>query len=251
MIDIYNFNLSYICNNLTFITIRIFLIMYMIPVIGNFLIRFWLKIFFSLLISTLIMPFIPCTHTTLLSYNGIFLVLEQAVIGLCFGIIIQLIFFFITCAGETICIQIGLYNTNDFFCNVFSHISIITKILNIFLLLLFLSYNGHLWILHFIVHSFYIFPLCSKMFNIRIFTVIIKMLHFSFVNGLILILPILLLLFLINILIGTMFRLSPYISNLLTRLSLFYFLTIFFLFFSNTIFFYVLICLLKKMINLF
>ncbi|QCI25863.1 flagellar biosynthetic protein FliR [Buchnera aphidicola] len=239
-----------ICSKFIFIFVRVLLIIYMVPMITDVLVDYWLKFFLSVLLSILVFSITPCAENTLFSHDSVIFLLKQVCIGWFLGIIIQSIFLFITYAGEILCVQIGLYNTNDCFSNSFSNVSIITKIFNCFLLLLFLSYDGHLWILYFIIKSFNIFPLFSNTFNVNMFLVVFKILHISFVNGITLIFPIIILLFLINILVGIMFRLSPYISRYLTGLSLFYFATIFFLFFFNTIFFSVLIFLLKKILHL-
>ncbi|CAL4042080.1 Flagellar biosynthetic protein FliR [Buchnera aphidicola (Takecallis arundicolens)] len=239
-----------VLNNLICIFIRVFSIIYMVPVIDNSVVSNKVKVFLSFLLSILVCLIRPFVKITLFSPHGLIILIEQIIIGVSIGLTIKLVFLFIILSGEIISLQIGLYNVIHVDYNLNFKSSVITTIFNIFLLLLFLFYDGHLYVIIFIFKSFDLFPLYNTNFDISFILIFIKMLYASFLNGLIFILPIIILLFSIKIIISMMFRLSTQILTVFIDVSLLYFVTICFLFFSNSIFLYGLKFMLKKMINL-
>ncbi|WP_343128244.1 flagellar biosynthetic protein FliR [Buchnera aphidicola (Takecallis taiwana)] len=244
------YNNIIVLNHLIFIFFRVLSIIYTAPIVGSSVVSRKLKFFLSCLLSILIFFIIPCAKIKLLSCHGLVTLIEQIIIGMSIGFSIKLIVFFIIVSGEIVSLQIGLYNIINTDDTVYLESTIITQIFNIFLLLLCLYYDGHLYIIIFIVKSFYLFPLYSTVFDMKFVLIFIKLLHASFLNGLIFVLPIIILFFLFYILIGVFFRLSTNISTVFVNLSLLYFIIIFFLFFSSSIFFYNLTFILKKIIHL-
>lgn len=238
-----------VLNNLVFIFVRVFSIIYMVPIISSSVVSNKVKIILSVLLSILVCLMRPCVKITLISPHGLMVLIEQIVIGVSIGFTIKLIFLFILFAGEIISLQIGLYNVINVDYNLNLKNSVLTTIFNIFLLLLFLFHDGHLYVIIFIFKSFDLFPLYNITFNINFILIFIKMLYASCLNGLIFVLPIIIMLFSINIIIGMMFRVSTQVLTFFIEIPLLYFFTICFLFFSNSIFLYDLKFMLKKMMN--
>lgn len=250
MLNIYHYNIFILLNNFFFIIFRIFSILHFSPFFGDKIFNKKIRFIFSFLLSIFIILNIPYIKINILSYIGLIILIEQIIIGIIIGFFLKLIFFFVIISGEILSFQVGLSFLNDFDSNLNFNASIFSKIFNIFLLLIFLFFNGHLWIIFFILKSFYLFPINHINFN-NILISFIKIINSSFLSGIILIFPIMILLFLLNILTGILFQSSSNMFFLFNNFSLFFFISLLFLFFSNSIFFYSLNILLNYLINIF
>ncbi|QCI15776.1 flagellar biosynthetic protein FliR [Buchnera aphidicola] len=190
------------------------------------------KIILSCVISFLIFPFLPETHTPLFSFFGLLLLFQQILIGIVLGFIAQFLFITVNFAGEVIGLQMGLSFAAFFNNNNYIGTSIISRLLNILTLLFFLVFNAHLYLISMLIDSFYTMPIDTYFLNINVFFILLQFSSTIFLNGLLLILPIMIILLVISFTMSLLNRLSPQISifsigfplNLLTGILVLYFL---------------------------
>lgn len=89
---------------------------------------------------------------------------------------------------------------------------IIARFVNLLLLLLFLSFDIHLWLLSLLADSFQTIPLLSSSLNSNSFILVAQSAGIIFYYGLLLALPILTLLLIINISLAILNRMTPQLS---------------------------------------
>ncbi|QCI23651.1 flagellar biosynthetic protein FliR [Buchnera aphidicola (Macrosiphoniella sanborni)] len=190
------------------------------------------KILLSGIISWLVYPFLPEVHVILFSFFGLLLFLQQILIGIILGFVVQFLFVAINLSGEVISLQMGLSFAAIFNSNMHIGNSIISRLLNILTLLFFLILNAHLHFLAILINSFYTFPIDSYLLNTEIFLVLLKFSSYFFLSGMIFVLPVLIILLMISFIMSFLNRFSPQISifsigfplNLLVGILMLYFL---------------------------
>ncbi|CAL4318882.1 Flagellar biosynthetic protein FliR [Buchnera aphidicola (Protaphis terricola)] len=245
MLTFDNFQLLAIFSNIFWPFVRILSFFLTVPIFNDQHINNKTKIIFSALISWIIFPFLPKINIEIFSYFGIVLLLEQILIGITMGFACQFLFSAINFSGELIGLQMGLSFATFFNTNNNIGISIISRLLNILMLLFFISINMHLYLIFILVNSFYSIPISTFFLNTDIFFTLLKFSSSIFLNSLMFVLPIMLFLLLSNLIMSILNRLSPQISifsigfplNLLIGILVLYYFISFssFYFFNNFI----------------
>jgi flagellar biosynthesis protein FliR len=134
------------------------------PVLGNRQIPVRVKVGFSMLVTFLIAPTLNIpTDIDAFSGMGLFILLQQILVGLAMGFSMRLVFTAIEMAGDIMGMQMGL-GFASFYDPVNSTQSqVIAQFLGIIAALAFLSMNGHLYILATLAESFQAFPVSSNL----------------------------------------------------------------------------------------
>lgn len=182
------------------------------PIFNNKLINKKVKIILSVIISLLISPFLPTVHTTLFSFFGLFVLLQQILIGCVLGVSVQFLFSVINLSGEIMGLQMGLSFATFFNNSIHIGTSIVSRILNTLILFFSLTINFHLILISILVDSFYTVPIDNYFLHKNIFFVLLISFSHIFVDGMIFALPIIILLLSITFIMGLLNRLSPQIS---------------------------------------
>ncbi|CAL4318350.1 Flagellar biosynthetic protein FliR [Buchnera aphidicola (Periphyllus testudinaceus)] len=240
-----NFNVQdifLIFNNILYPSVRIFFLFYTAPIFNSNYFSIQIKIFLSLMISLIIFPYFSLLSFHFLSLDSIIILLKQILIGILIGFSINLVLFITNISGEIFSFQTGLSFSNFFDENMLSRSSIMSVFLNSIIFLLFLSLDGHLWIIFTIVQSFYIFPIDFCVFDFHIFFYIVQFFSLILINGIHVIFPIIIFLFFLNISLLFLNKFIPQLSifsigfsiiNFCGIMSFFYFLFFIFFFLNN------------------
>ncbi|WP_343187818.1 flagellar biosynthetic protein FliR [Buchnera aphidicola (Periphyllus koelreuteriae)] len=225
--------------NILYPSIRIFFFFYIVSIFNSNYFNMQTKIFLSFIISLIILPFIPLFQFNIFSLDGVLILLEQILIGILIGFSINLIFSISNVSGEIFSFQTGLSFSNFFNENVFLKSSIMSCFLNSLIIILFLSLDGHLWMISTIIKSFYIFPISFKFFDINILISIVKLFSLIFVNGIYIIFPIIIILFFLNLSLCFLNKFIPQLSIFSIGFSIINFFGIFsfFIFLFHVLFF--------------
>lgn len=170
------------------------------------------RIILALFTTILISPLLPAVEIPLFSMTGIRVVLIQIGIGFLIGLTMQIIFATVRYAGEIIGLQMGLSFATFFDASSGPNVPILSRILNLFMMLLFLSYNGHLWLIDAVINSFVLIPIQQILLNRDGFWALIQFADSIFVNGLMLALPFITLFLLLSISLGMLNRMTPQLS---------------------------------------
>ncbi|ATA24390.1 flagellar biosynthetic protein FliR [Brenneria goodwinii] len=192
--------------------VRILALISTAPVFSERSISNRVKIGLALFITLLVAPYLPLNTTPIFSVIGIWVLIQQILIGIALGISMQLAFAAIRHAGELIGLQMGLAFATFFDPTGGPNMQVLARILNILAILLFLSFDGHLWLISLLADSFYTLPISANPLNSHAFLAIARAGGLIFINGLMLALPIVTLLLTINLSLGLLNRVAPQLS---------------------------------------
>ncbi|MCS2154865.1 flagellar biosynthetic protein FliR [Scandinavium goeteborgense] len=170
------------------------------------------KLGLGIIITFIIAPSLPATDVTLFSPNALWLALQQILIGIALGFTMQFAFAAVRTAGEVIGLQMGLSFAT--FVDPSSHLSmpVLARIMDMLAMLLFLVFNGHLWLISMLVDTFHTLPIGGHPLNSNAFMALTRAGGLIFLNGLMLALPIITLLLTINLALGMLNRMAPQLS---------------------------------------
>ncbi|WP_158784421.1 flagellar biosynthetic protein FliR [Pantoea sp. BAV 3049] len=170
------------------------------------------KIGLGLMITYVLIPSLPPVNVTLFSVGGFWLLLQQILIGIAIGFTMQFAFAAVRLAGEVIGLQMGLSFATFFDPASRLNMPVLARFLDILAMLLFLSFNGHLWLISMVADSFHTLPIGGDPINGNAFMALTKAAGMIFLNGMRLALPLITLLLTLNLALGLLNRVSPQLS---------------------------------------
>lgn len=194
-----------------FVMVRIGALLYVAPIFAEKTVSKRLRAGLALLIAMLIGTGLPDAHTGLYTWAGLWIIVKQVLTGVALGLMLQFIFAAVRLSGEIIGMQMGL-SFASFFDPGSGNSPVIARFLNLLVTLLFLTFNGHLWMLSLLAESFYVLPVDASPLYMGGFMGIIRQAGMIFSQGLMLGLPVIALLLCINITLGLLNRMTPQLS---------------------------------------
>src|SRR5690625_5809846 len=117
-------------------------------------------------------------------YEILFLVLTQTLIGLLMGLTMRIIFSAVQTAGEFIGLQMGLSFASFFDPATGSNTAVLARFLNVVAMLVFISVDGHLFLLDVLFYSFTEISVSLTPFSLVVIGVFLYLTPFSCVFGL-------------------------------------------------------------------
>lgn len=171
-----------------------------------------IKIALGIVITIIIAPTLPAVNVPIFSPAALWLGLQQILIGVALGFTMQFTFAAIRTAGELIGLQMGLSFATFF--DPASHLNmpVLARIIDMLALLLFLAFDGHLWLLSMLLDTFHTLPIGGDPVNSNAFMSLTRAAGLIFLNGLMLALPVITLLLTINLALGLLNRMAPQLS---------------------------------------
>ncbi|MOA09908.1 Flagellar biosynthetic protein FliR [compost metagenome] len=160
----------------------------------------------------LIAPGLPVSTVPIFSAAGLWLAAQQILIGVALGLTMQFAFAAIRLAGEVIGMQMGLSFATFFDPSGGPNTPVLARLLNLLAMLLFLSFNGHLWLISLLVDSFHTLPIQAEPLNGNGFLALTQAGSLIFINGMMLALPLICLLLTLNMTLGLLNRMTPQLS---------------------------------------
>lgn len=192
--------------------VRILALIMAAPVFNEKQVSGRIKIGLALVTAYLIAPFIPLNDTPVLSIAGVWIIFQQILIGILLGMMLQLAFVAIRIAGEIIGLQMGLSFATFFDPSGGPNMPVLARFLNVFAILLFLTFHGHLWLFSMLVDSFTILPVSDSQLSRMGLLALLKAASDMFIYGLMFALPLVAVLLLMNIAMGILNRMTPQLS---------------------------------------
>ena len=170
------------------------------------------KLGLGVLITIVIAPSLPVVEVPLFSAHALWLALQQILIGIALGFTMQFAFAAIRTSGEIIGLQMGLSFAT--FVDPASHLNmpVLARLIDMLAMLLFLTLNGHLWLISMLVDTFHTLPIGDNPVNSNAFLALTRAAGLIFLNGLMLALPIITLLLTVNLALGLLNRMAPQLS---------------------------------------
>jgi flagellar biosynthetic protein FliR len=164
------------------------------------------------LIVLLIAPTLPTSNIPLFSVTGLWLAVQQILIGVAIGLTMQFAFAAVRLAGEVIGMQMGLSFATFFDPSGGPNTPLLARLLNLLAMLLFLSFDGHLWLISLLADSFHTLPIQARPLNGNGFLALTQAGTLIFINGMMLALPLICLLLTLNLALGLLNRVTPQLS---------------------------------------
>lgn len=212
MINLTSADIYYWLNQFFWPFIRLMALISTAPVLNEKEITTKAKIGLGLLATFLIGPHLTITPVPIFSAEGLWLLVKQILIGTCIGFTMQLAFATFRMAGEVIGLQMGLSFATFFDPSGGPNMPVLARFLNLLAMLLFLAFDGHLWLISMLADSFHVIPIDTAPIDTNIFYSIARAGSLIFINGLMLALPLVTLLLVLNLALGLLNRMTPQLS---------------------------------------
>lgn len=170
-----------------------------------------LKMGFSVLISYIILPFMIFELSRPVgTAELIFLGIKEIVIGIGLGYVAQIFFSIFVSAGALIDVQMGLSMSQVNDMELGGQVTITSRLMDIFAFLIFLHIDGHHYLMRAFINSFYVLPLGqSQVINGSFLEFIGKLMGYFFISAITVSIPIMISIFLGNILLAFMAKIMP------------------------------------------
>lgn len=207
---------------LSLVFARISMVIAVIPVFGSTNVPMTVKVGLSAFLSIIVYSFSePSAIPEVLSVLGLLgLILKEGIIGLLFGFITGLLFYGIQFAGHFISFQMGFAMVQIIDPQSQDRVPIIGQFYFIMAILLFLIINGHHIILGALVESFRIVPIGTGILSGELTVLLTKMTGNVFVLALKIASPIMVTLFLTDVMMGIIARTVPQMNIFFVSLPL-------------------------------
>jgi len=172
------------------------------------------RLLLALLITIMVVPTIttPMPQVAPMSSEGLLLILQQFLIGVAMGFMLQLVFNAFIVAGQIIAMQMGLGFASLVDPQNGQIVPVISQFYVIFVSLLFVTINGHLILIQVLAESFFTLPVSAQGLAINDFRDIAMLGSWMYAAGVLIALPAIGSLTMVNLAFGILSRAAPQIS---------------------------------------
>lgn len=192
---------------------RISAMLMAIPVIGTRMVSVRIRVVLAILISFLVVPLIPeVPAVDPLSVAGLTVSVQQILIGLAMGFILQMVLAALTIAGEVIAMSMGLGFASMVDPANGVNVPVLSQFFLIMGTLLFLALGGHLMIIQLVVNSFQTLPITGEGIERESFLLIVSFASQMFIGAAWVALPALISILVITLAMGVMTRAAPQLN---------------------------------------
>jgi flagellar biosynthetic protein FliR len=183
------------------------------PVFGHRAVPGRVKIGLGVFIALIISPTLPpMPDVGLGSWHGLFILVQQLLIGMAIGFIMRVVFAAVEAAGEIVGLQMGLGFASFFDPQSAGQTLVLARFFNILAVLVFLAVNAHLLLLGVLVESFQSLPISTQPLSAAGFFNVATFGSTVFAVGLQLALPLITILLLTNLALGILTRSAPQLN---------------------------------------
>lgn len=183
------------------------------PVFGHRAVPGRVKIGLGIFIALIAAPALPPMPAVGLgSWHGLFILVQQFLIGVAIGFIMRIVFAAVEAAGEIIGLQMGLGFASFFDPQSAGQTLVLARFFNMLAVLLMLAVNAHLLLLGVLVESFQILPISHEPLAAAGFRNVAAFGTTIFALGLQLALPLIAILLMTNLTLGILTRSAPQLN---------------------------------------
>lgn len=183
------------------------------PIFGESSVPRSAKVGFAVLLAIAIAPTLgPLPVVPLVSAGGIWILIQQVLIGAAMGFSMRLVFTIVQAAGEYTGLQMGLSFASFFDPTSGGNTMVVSRLLNVMAILIFLAIDGHLALITTLAESFHTLPIADAPLAASGWFLLVASANQIFVGGLMLALPLIATLLTINLAMGILNRVSPQFS---------------------------------------
>ncbi|MFM2435996.1 MAG: hypothetical protein RL063_1979 [Pseudomonadota bacterium] len=182
------------------------------PILSHSAIPNLVKLGLGLMLTLIIVPTLPpLPQFEIFSWQGLFILLQQLIIGLAIGFTMRLVFSAVELAGQLIGTTMGLGFASFFDAQSQGQSTAINQLLVLLTMLIFLSVDGHLLLITALAHSFTSMPIALDGGHINPLKIAMWG-EMIFSAGLLLALPALTALLITNMALGILTRTAPQLN---------------------------------------
>jgi len=183
------------------------------PVFGHRAVPARVKIGLGIFIALIIAPTLPpMPDVGLGSWHGLFILVQQLLIGIAIGFIMRIVFAAVEAAGEIVGLQMGLGFASFFDPQSAGQTLVLARFFNMLALLVFLAVNAHLLLIGVLVDSFQTLPISPQPLSAAGFYNVAAFGSTVFAVGLQLALPLIAILLMTNLSLGILTRSAPQLN---------------------------------------
>ena len=173
------------------------------------------RVITAFLITLVIIPVLPIMpDIEMFSYQGFMVSIQQIVLGVTAGFILQMVFSVMLVAGQSIAYSMGLGFASLVDPATGIQVPVVAQVFIISASLLFLSVNGHLLLIEMLVQSFTTLPVAEVGLDASDLWRVISWSSQIFAGGVLLALPVMATILLVNISFGVASRAAPQLQIL-------------------------------------
>ena len=171
------------------------------------------RLILSVAITLVVIPMLPTLpEVEILSYQGLMLAVQQVLIGLLTGFVLQLVFAAVVFGGQGIAYSMGLGFASMVDPQSGQQVPVVSQFYVIMATLIFLSANGHLLLIEMLLDSFRTLPIAEDGLQTVDLWSVIAWSSRLFAGGLLLALPVIASLLLVNVSFGVATRAAPQLN---------------------------------------
>ncbi len=183
------------------------------PIFGSQLVPMRIRIVMAVAIAVLLAPLLPeVPLVSAVSVGAFLVVVQQLLIGAALGFFMQLLFQVFVMAGQLIAMQMGLGFASMMDPANGVNVAIMSTVYMMLVMLLFVTFGGHLVMLEILIESFTIVPISTFGVEAGLMIRVVNTLSWVFSSGLVLALPALTALLITNFAFGIMTRAAPQLN---------------------------------------
>ncbi|MBO9515987.1 MAG: flagellar biosynthetic protein FliR [Variovorax sp.] len=183
------------------------------PVLGESVVPRQVRIAFAGALAILLAPTLgPMPDVPVVSAGGVWIIIQQVLIGVAMGFTMKIVFAAVLAAGEYIGLQMGLSFASFFDPMNGGATMVVARLLNMLAMLIFIAVDGHLMMIAALAESFQALPISASPLHGNGWMVIAASGAQIFSSGLMLALPLVTALLTLNLAMGILNRASPQFS---------------------------------------
>ena len=183
------------------------------PVFGNASVSTRVKIGLSSFITIIVAPTLgPMPQVTVFSAMGVWIIVNQFLIGAALGLTMQVVFTAIQATGEFVALGMGLGFATFFDQQTSGSTAVLSSYMNVFGMLVFLVLDGHLQMMSALIATFQTLPISADLLGAAGWRAVPVWGGTIFSMGLLLALPVVAALLIANLSLGILNRAAPQIG---------------------------------------
>jgi len=193
--------------------VRISSMMLAAPVFGARMMPVRIRVVMAMMISALTVPLLPPVPAVdPVSFSAAGILLQQIIIGIAMGFIVQMVFQSLVIAGEAIASTMGLGFARMVDPANGVQVPVISQFFVVMATLLFVVLNGHLLLIQLVIRSFEIIPIAETGMSLPGIRAVVNWGSQMFIGGLMISLPAVTALLIVNISMGVITRAAPQLN---------------------------------------
>lgn len=193
--------------------IRISSLLLTMPLVSMRAVPATVRIVIAIILTLFMMPLLPpMASVEMFSYTGLIIALQQLLIGIVIGFILQVVFAAVVFAGQGVALSMGLGFAVLVDPSNGEQVPVVPQFYVMVTTLVFLGVDGHLVVLKMLLDSFVSLPIAKVGFSLDDIWVIAAWTSRLFAAGLLLAMPLVVSLLLVNIAFGVASRAAPQLN---------------------------------------